>query len=60
MTVMFFRVVTPCGLFGRSERFGETSPYSGLKIETVRFSEALVFTYEYTRRHNPEKHHCQP
>jgi hypothetical protein len=30
---------------------------SGLKMETVCFSETLVFTYESTRRHNPEQHY---
>jgi hypothetical protein len=53
-------VVTPCGLAGRYQRFGETilSSSSRLKWETVCFSKALVFTCESTRRHNSEQQHC--
>jgi hypothetical protein len=29
---------------------------SAVKKETVRYSETLVSTYEFTRRHNPEHH----
>jgi hypothetical protein len=32
------------------------SAFSGLKMETVFFSEMLVSTYKSTRRHNPEDH----
>jgi hypothetical protein len=28
-----------------------------LKMEAVHLPEAQVFTYEYTRRHNPEEQH---
>jgi hypothetical protein len=46
----FFWVVLPCGLVGEYQRFGETvlSPSSGLKTETVCFSEMLVSTYKST------------
>jgi hypothetical protein len=57
MTMLFFWVVTPCGLVGRYKHFGET--YNILKMETVCFSETLVFIYESTRRHNPEEQHRQ-
>jgi hypothetical protein len=33
------------------------NPTSALKMETVCFSEALVWTYESTRRHNPGEQH---
>jgi hypothetical protein len=42
-TVLFLWVVTPCRLAGVSEN---------LKMETVRFSEALVSTYKSTQRKN--------
>jgi hypothetical protein len=34
-----------------------SSPSSAVKMETVCFSDALVSTYESTRRHNPEEVH---
>jgi hypothetical protein len=44
--MLFFWVVKP--------------PSSGLKMETVCFPETLLFTYESTRRHNPEEQHRHP
>jgi hypothetical protein len=56
MTVLFW-VITLCRLVGRYYRCRETQPpSSALKMETVRFSETLVSTYESTRRYNPEQH----
>jgi hypothetical protein len=33
---------------------------SALKMETVRFSETLASTSQFTRRPNPEEHHHYP
>jgi hypothetical protein len=32
-------------------------PTSTLQMETVYFSETLVYTYKFTRRYNPENQH---
>jgi hypothetical protein len=58
MFMFLFWVVTPYVFVGRRQRFGETSvsifsPEDG----DIIFSEALISTYESTRRHNPEKQH---
>jgi hypothetical protein len=42
LSVLVFWVVTPCGLVDRYT----LSPYSALKIETVCFSETVVYTYK--------------
>jgi hypothetical protein len=73
IVIKFFWVWAPCGLAGRSQRFGEDvripflPPYiiplipsmvtSALKMETVCFSEKLASTRQSTRRPNPEEHH---
>jgi hypothetical protein len=50
LSVLFFWVLTPCGLLDSYQRFGE----SALKMEAVSFSETLVPTYKSTLRHKPE------
>jgi hypothetical protein len=57
--MLFFWVVTPCGLLGTYKHFTENilSPSSTPKIETEYFSETLVSTYKSTRRYNPEDQH---
>jgi hypothetical protein len=47
MSTLFFCVVTPCGLAGTYQRFGE------IYVSTFR-DEMLVSTYKSTRRYNPE------
>jgi hypothetical protein len=60
-TVLFFWVVTPCGLVGRYYSFGEHTVSifrtSALKMETVCFSETSVSAYKSTRRYYPEDQH---
>jgi hypothetical protein len=46
--LLLFWVMTPCGLVSRYQRFGET--YC-LHLQG--------FSYESTRRHNPEEQYCQ-
>jgi hypothetical protein len=58
MSMLFFWVVTLCGLVGRYQRFGGTYVYFlGLKMKAVCSSEILVFTYKSTQRYNPENQH---
>jgi hypothetical protein len=52
LTMLLFWIVTPCGLVGRYQCFGETS---ALKKDTVCLSKTLVSTNESTWRRNPEE-----
>jgi hypothetical protein len=57
--MLFFWVKTPCGLVGRSQRFGQASylhlqgSASALKMETAHMSETLASTNQSTRHLNP-------
>jgi hypothetical protein len=53
---MFFWILAPCRLDGKSQRFGETVP---IFRAAARFSETLTSTDESTRRQNPVEHHHQ-
>jgi hypothetical protein len=57
--MIFFWVVSPCGLVGGSERFGETEAQ---KVETARFIETLASTSQCTRLFNRKEHNqnCHP
>jgi hypothetical protein len=66
--MIFFWVMAPCRLVGRCQRFGGTyclnlqpldvlSLSSGLKMETVCFSEMVASTDKSAWRQNPEEHY---
>jgi hypothetical protein len=54
MLILVFRVLMPCGLVGRYQRFSKTLIFSGLKMEIVCFCKILVSTYKSTQHYNPE------
>jgi hypothetical protein len=44
-------------MFARARQQSLPCPSAALKMETVCFSETLVYTDESTRSQNPEEHH---
>lgn len=62
MSILFFWVVTPWGLVGRTLTFRRkilllSSGINFLKIETICSSEILVSSYNLTWSFNPEHKH---
>jgi hypothetical protein len=57
LSILFFWVVTPCGLVGRYQRFGETYCLRPQGWIGGCFSETLVSSHESTLCHNPEEQH---
>jgi hypothetical protein len=55
LSVLLVLVSTSVHIISMSEK--HTVNPSTLKIETVCFSETLSYTYESTRRQNPDHHH---
>jgi hypothetical protein len=60
MSILVFCFVT---LTGQTFHRNTVSPSLGLKMKAVCFSETLIFTYKFTRRHSPEDQlwrlHCR-